>query len=659
MAKRMLLQLRWCVSPYVFAVLPLLLLSNVLNAALFSKWAEVSQEELAMSAPKIDPTAPAEILYHETIVDDSTVDAKFSYYKRVKIFDARAIESFSPLNIPYRKNTRIRNVEARVIKPNGEIVELEKADMYDREVYRRGDIRTRVKSINIPGVEPGCIVEYRWEAVARSQTTGSAIYTPVQEFPVHRSYFGFLPWPEWRLYYNWFAMPTKPEMKRGELSVEVYDMMAEPEDSYQPPFYDVYPWVSCYYFMPKGAVTPEVYWPEMAKVLGEWNKKFLAPKNRAVRRKAEELTKGATTDEERIQRIYDFCVNEIRNYEWPDSGFTAAELSKLDTNDNPGQTLERGYGDSSDLMLLFGSLAGAAGLDAKIALVNDSSMATFSETLAWFLAVPDWLIAIRSGDKYTFYDVSTRHLRAGELMARNSGVRALVGSSKKDWKWVTTQTMPENHSRTEHSANLVLDENGNLTGQVEIRYFGEDAVFMKGRLESQTNEWRREYFRDQLRDRLPGADITDLVFANLIGYAQPMVARFNVSVPNYAERLGDRLLLPPSFFEKGKQPMFVSESRKTAIYFERGWNEIASVQFELPEGWTLESAEGLEGVIDTERFSHKTHIEGNGRTLKFERREKAARMTLPMESYKHIKVLFEEINRRDQLPVIFSKTAAG
>src|SRR5690606_26154959 len=148
------------------------------------------------------------------------------------------------------------------------------------------------------------------------------------------------------------------------------------------------------YFMPMGAPTAGGYSPELAEVLGEWNKTYLAPKNGAGRQQGEELTQVATTDEEPTQRRYDLGGNDIGNYEWPDSGFTAAELSKLDTNDNPGQTLERGYGDSSDLMLLFGSLAGAAGLDAKIALVNDSSMATFSETLAWFLAVPDWLIAI-------------------------------------------------------------------------------------------------------------------------------------------------------------------------------------------------------------------------------------------------------------------------
>jgi hypothetical protein len=35
----------------------------------------------------------------------------------VKVYDARAIESFMPIDIPYQTHERVRSIQARIIRP--------------------------------------------------------------------------------------------------------------------------------------------------------------------------------------------------------------------------------------------------------------------------------------------------------------------------------------------------------------------------------------------------------------------------------------------------------------------------------------------------------------------------------------------------------------
>jgi hypothetical protein len=129
-------------------------------------WRPVTPAELSAKAPVVEPDADAEVLFWEVRVDDAKPEQMvMKHYIRVKVFTERGREKYSKVDIPYVKGIRIKDIMARVIKPDGSIVELTKNDVFDREIVKTDKIKVKAKSFAVPNIETGVVVEYRYQEV--------------------------------------------------------------------------------------------------------------------------------------------------------------------------------------------------------------------------------------------------------------------------------------------------------------------------------------------------------------------------------------------------------------------------------------------------------------------------------------------------------------
>ena len=103
------------------------------------EWRAVDPAELALKTPSVDKDADAEALFWEVRLDDSQPE-EFSLknYLRIKVFTERGKESQSKVDLPYLASSRIKDIAARVIKPDGTIVELKKEDVFDKTIVKTG-----------------------------------------------------------------------------------------------------------------------------------------------------------------------------------------------------------------------------------------------------------------------------------------------------------------------------------------------------------------------------------------------------------------------------------------------------------------------------------------------------------------------------------------
>ncbi|MGI8556065.1 MAG: DUF3857 domain-containing protein [Pyrinomonadaceae bacterium] len=135
-------------------------------AAQDKDWRPVTAQELAMKTSVVEPDADAEAIFWEVRVDDSAVDElALQNYVRVKIFTERGREQFSKRDIPFTKGTKIKDIEARVTKPDGSTVFLKKEDILERDIVKANGIKIKAKSFALPGLEIGSIVEFRYREV--------------------------------------------------------------------------------------------------------------------------------------------------------------------------------------------------------------------------------------------------------------------------------------------------------------------------------------------------------------------------------------------------------------------------------------------------------------------------------------------------------------
>src|ERR1051325_8754418 len=120
--------------------------------------------------------------------------------------------------------------------------------------------------------------------------------------------------------------------------------------------------VDLYYTM--GKTDPEEFWKEEGKDWAKFIEDFIGDCS-GIRKAAQQLSAGATTDEEKLHKLY-AKVQSLRNTSFDDDK-TVQESSreKLRDNRHIEDVLEHGYGSRSELTRLFVGLARGAGLDAS------------------------------------------------------------------------------------------------------------------------------------------------------------------------------------------------------------------------------------------------------------------------------------------------------
>src|ERR1044071_4310238 len=130
------------------------------------EWRAVDPAELAMKTSTVEKDADAEALFWEVRLDDSQLEEfSLKHYVRIKVFTERGKESQSKVDLPFIGSARIKDIAARVIQPDGSLLELKNDDVFEKTIVKASGLKLKAKSFALPGVEPGAIVEYRWREV--------------------------------------------------------------------------------------------------------------------------------------------------------------------------------------------------------------------------------------------------------------------------------------------------------------------------------------------------------------------------------------------------------------------------------------------------------------------------------------------------------------
>src|SRR3989441_10093678 len=118
-------------------------------------WRTIDPAELALKASTVEKDADAEASFWEVRIDDSNVEELvLKHYIRIKVFTERGRESQGKIDLTYLGSTKIKDIAARVIKPDGTVVELKKGDIFDRTIVKTSGVKYKSKSFALPGVEP-------------------------------------------------------------------------------------------------------------------------------------------------------------------------------------------------------------------------------------------------------------------------------------------------------------------------------------------------------------------------------------------------------------------------------------------------------------------------------------------------------------------------
>lgn len=618
-------------------------------------WQPIDPAHLSMKEPMVEKGADAEALFWQVRVSDEAQDLVFTHHIRIKVFTERGRESQSKIDIPYLSFIKIRDVAGRTIKPDGQIVELKKEDVFERTIVKVSGLKLKAKSFAMPGVEPGAVIEYRWREV-RAGMLANYVRLPYQrEIPVQSvTYYikplsnPYFPYGMRAQFYR-MSNTSFVKEKNGFHSLTMTNVPAFHEEARMPPQDQVRSWMLIYYSRDR-KLTPDKFWKDYGREKHDEFKSRMKA-NDEVRTASAEITGDASTPEQKLERIYDYCRTRIKNASDDASGLTAVEREKLKENKNPSDTLKRGVGWGGDIDMLFAALVTAAGFDARIALAADRSDIFFDMDFADGYFLDPSSIAVRVGDGWRFFNPGFNYIPSGMLRWQEEGTHTLVTDPKEPTFVPVPISAPEK-SMEKRTARLRLDEQGTLEGDVRIEYTGHAAVDMKEANDEDSPNAREEALRDRIRSRMSAAELSDIRIENVTDSVKPFVYAFHVRVPGYAQRTGKRLFLQPSFFRRGIGPLFSTSERRHSIYFHYPWSEQDDVEVELPTGFALESPEAPAkfGANELSQYNVSLSVTKDGRTLIYKRKfffGGGGNILFPTTAYAPLKTYFDEVHKQD------------
>lgn len=613
-------------------------------------WLPVTQEDLQLKQVPGDPGASAIQLYYANYVDDSQ-GYEFVYH-RIKILNESG-KKYADVEITAGIDLDVGNLKARTIHPDGSIVEFT-GKPFNKTIFKGRGIKWNAKTFTMPEVTVGSIIEYKYKLKNYTSDTWILqhdLYTVREYLSFQPRHFGEI--------LSWSGRNIKdpmPVKKSGGWEVEWKNVPAFQTEANMPPEANYKPTVT-FFYLRDDIASADKFWQEVGKILHDIFDRYIG--NRKEIREAAMAAIGSETDpEKKLRKLYD-RAQQIRNLSYERERTEQERKSeKIKTNENLGDIVKRGYGDSEDITAFFVGMARAAGFDAQLLLASSRSNSFFSSKLLSLGSLGGRVALIKLNGKDIYLQPGVRFCPYGLMRWPNTSTDALM-FDKKGGTFVTVPPLNSDRSLTHRVATMELTDEGSLKGEIAVEFQGEEALEHRLDALDKDDAGKKKDLEDELKSWLPGGATVKMV--NVQGWEapnEPLVAKFSVEVVGYASSVGKRLLLPSLLFQPQQKDAFTHAERKYPVYFPYAFTERDRVVIKLPAGYALESVPPKQDVgIGYARYQSVSV--SDGKQLVSERALGFNAIFVQLSQYPELKDFMSKIQAGDEQQVVLRVEAVN
>ena len=624
-------------------------------------WQKLDPAELASRSCPFDTSAGAEILFRKvdiehTLTDDGLI-AHRDYYVRIKVYTEAAAQEQALVRITAsERGGRISDVRGRTVLPDGSAIPLPSKSVTEDLVARGRSLKVRRTSFAMPGVKPGCILEYRFREVDESWYEE---FTLQHELPARLLEYRLRPLRAEgaRLQMTTFLTDATlggrdPE---GYYPVRAQKVRAFTTEPHMPPARQLQPRLLTYYTTEVKPM-PAAYWRAQSKELARDFDTWTKPNNE-LRALSQQLTAGGGSELDRLRAIAEWCRREIRvrRSNHPDS---VKAYSKR-TNYDARETLRRREGSSRDLDRLFGALARAAGFDVRMLRMAVRGGLPFDQECVEVGMLTSFEIAVRVNGRWECFDPQGIALPWNMVPDDEEGQMALF-CDPDSAMFLQVSIAPPRASTRSRTGSLVVDAEGGVTGDVRVELSGHWNARLRDELEDaadsvqvfrETMDWEGDWLTLEGVHFEPGAQPSD-----------PMVVRAHVQMPAHAALAGNRLLLEPSLWWAHREPLLTGSKRRWPVLFDFAWTDHDSLTIRVPEGFQVSALEAPRPVVaDGVSDFRVSMIESSPGVLSYVRTFELGQggtLLFASDTFPELRKLFELVHDRDRATITLQPTAA-
>ncbi|HMD30042.1 MAG TPA: DUF3857 domain-containing protein [Steroidobacteraceae bacterium] len=555
-------------------------------------WLPISPEELKVTSEPKAPAAAAIYLYRQVDRDDNGPSE--ASYERIKILTEEG-RQYANIEIPYYGGPEsVRAVEARTIHPDGSIVKFE-GTIFDKSVAAKAGVKLMAKTFTLPDVQVGSIIEYRYRLELRSGYVFDSHWMLSQDLFTQHAKFSLNPYRGFTLRYSWpQGLPpdteTPSQQRNGMIRLETRDVPAFVTEEYMPPENQLKYRVDFIYEdgVLHAEKDPEVFWQKFAKgKFGEIDK-FL-DQHRAMTEALAQIVEPGDSQDSKLHKIYE-RTQRLRNLTFERAkSQQESEREKLRDVKDVADVWIRGYGNGDQISWLFLALLRAAGIEAYPVLVSTRDTHFFNANLMNPSDLNTNVVLVVQGGEELYLDPGTRFAPFGSLPWAETAVIGLR-LEKKGGTWIHTPLPGPAESRVERKATFQLTSSGALEGKVTVTYSGAEALERRLNERSADETERKQYLEDQLKTDVASGVLVELTNQPDWESSSPLlVAEYELKVPGWAARAGQRALLPVGIFGARSKRTFRHATRIHPLYFRFPFQETDDVAIELAPDWRMSS----------------------------------------------------------------------
>lgn len=556
---------------------------------------------------------------------------------------------------------KVKNLEAWMISPTGEVKKLGKSDtadvaVVDDDIYNE----TRVRVImGRDRADPGATFGFEGQTEERSVFT--QFNWPFQdELPARLTRFELTLPAGWRAESITFNHPAvAPAISGNTYAWQLRDLAPLEIEEAAPQMTSLAPRLAVSFFPPAGSKSlgrSFSTWTDVSKWLSELNDPQAATSD-ALAAKAKELISNKSDDFARIQGIGQYVQSlkyvSIQTGIQRGGGFKPHPASEV---------FAKGYGDCKDKANLMRTMLHSVGVEAW-------PVAIYSGDRTYVR--PEWpsphqfnhaIVAIRVSDqvraravmentplgRILFFDPTDEHTPVGWLPEDELGSQALIVAGENG-ALVHLPAPDPAARRVERRSEIVLAGDGGITVHVHERNTGEEAIANSRLLRTRSLPDYQKQIERWIASSVNAAVISKLEPSEE-GPAE-FLLDFDFAAPRFAQLMQGRLLVfKPSVLANRGRPNLNQSSRKTPIMLE-GKSVSDSVEVRLPEGFIVD--ELPEPAHVTTRFgSWEASAQVKDGKVIFLRRLQLETTSLPPERHSEVRDFFNEISRSEQAPVV-------
>ncbi len=636
----------------IFLVGPFLWLGESgLAAQVLEDWPPIPPADLVLADNPVEPGSSAMILLKRDFRDD--IKGTMDVYRRIKVFNAAGREHAN-LEIPFlRGRQEVQDFAGRVTQPDGQTIEF-RGPIYDKTILRARKVRMLAKTLTLPEVQAGSIIEYGYRVKSKGFTPGGQVWIVQEPLFVREANLS------WRQHAErpgqFLARGLRPGSgfhPTGGLYTSILkEIPAFIVEPYMPPEQVV---VMHYQHTGMLGSVRGYFATLLIEQIQETFDEFIG-KPRKFHSVVNTLVSRDEPGESQLRNLY-AAVQRLRNLSYEEAlSKKERKRERLKDRKSARDVWDYGYGTADELNLLFVALVRAAGFPADVALIVPRDTRFFDPEVSLIEQVEDEVAVVEFGDTTFAYDPGTRFAPFGQLSWEKHLTRGIRVGKHSSFEEITTPPMSAATNIRHRIVTVELSPDGSARIRLTIRYEGQEVIEWKNDLFMLSSRQCERRLRESLEKSFPSAEIDLVGFDTLPITAdaseEAIEFAYTLTVPDYGILLGSRMLVKPVFV-KSKSP-FPHWDREHPIYFAYPHTTIEEVIVVPPSGYELDVLP-VNNHLQPPMGEYHSVLRNQGDKVLYRKEFTLHKIFFPRGDYIQVKRFFDEVQADNDMYVIFRR----